>query len=33
VPDIPLDTEVSGAQAIALLGDLFGHLFPNLAAV
>ena len=30
VPDLPLDTEVSGAQAIAMLGDLFGHLFPNL---
>jgi phospholipase C len=30
VPQLPLDTEVSGAEAIAMLGDLFGHLFPNL---
>ena len=30
VPALPLDTEVNGAEAIAMLGDLFGHLFPNL---
>ena len=30
VPELPLDTEVNGAEAIAMLGDLFGHLFPNL---
>jgi hypothetical protein len=30
MPDLPLDTPVTGAQAIALLGDLFGNVFPNL---
>jgi phospholipase C len=30
VPDIPRDAELSGAQAIAMLGELCGNLFPNL---
>jgi hypothetical protein len=30
MPDLPPDTPVTGAQAIALMGDLFGHVFPNL---
>jgi phospholipase C len=30
VPDLALDTEISGAQAIAMVGDLLAHVFPNL---
>ena len=30
VPDLALDTEISGAQAIAMLGDLLARVFPNL---
>jgi phospholipase C len=30
MPDLPPDAPVTGAQAIALMGDLFGHVFPNL---
>ena len=30
VPDLPLDAEVTGAEAIEMLGDLLGRVFPNL---
>ena len=30
MPDLPLDAPVTGAQAIALMGELFGNVFPNL---
>ena len=33
VPALPLDPDINGAQAIAMLGDLFGHLFPNLTPI
>ena len=33
VPDLALDTEVSGAQAIAMLDDLLPRIFPNLPPI
>ena len=33
VPDMPPDTPLTGARAMALIGDLFGHVFPNLTPI
>ena len=30
VPALPMDTPISGAQAIDMTADLFAHIFPNL---
>jgi hypothetical protein len=30
VPDMPPDTPVTGAQAMAMMSELFGHVFPKL---
>jgi hypothetical protein len=30
VPSLPPGTPVTGAQAMAMMGDLFGHVFPKL---
>jgi phospholipase C len=30
VPDIPPDTAPTGSEAVAIMRDLFGHMFPNL---
>ena len=30
MPDLSVDTPVNGAQAIAMMGELFGNVFPNL---
>jgi hypothetical protein len=30
VPDIAPDTAPTGSEAVAIMRDLFGHIFPNL---
>jgi hypothetical protein len=30
VPDIASDTAPTGSEAVAIMRDLFGHMFPNL---
>jgi hypothetical protein len=30
VPEIAPDTALTGSEAVAIMRDLFGHVFPNL---
>jgi hypothetical protein len=30
VPEIKVEAEIKGAEAVEMIGDLFGHLFPGL---
>jgi hypothetical protein len=32
VPDIAPDTALTGSEGVAMVRDLFGHMFPNVQA-